>query len=129
MICLDYSDADTFGKMQQDALRRAMDMQRRSRQYGMQQNGSSPAPFAASDTPSPAPAAAPTDKPSTDAPHGGSQGLSGLLGSLGGKGGELFNIAGIPIDEEKALIGLLIYILYKQGADIKLLLGLGYLLL
>jgi hypothetical protein len=42
---------------------------------------------------------------------------------------ELFRLAGIPIDEEKALIGMLIYILYKQGADIKLLLALGYLLL
>ena len=37
--------------------------------------------------------------------------------------------AKVKIDEEKALIGLLIYILYKQGADIKLLLALGYLLL
>lgn len=41
----------------------------------------------------------------------------------------LLDIAGINIDEEKALIGLLIYILYKNGAEIKLLLGLGYLLL
>ena len=46
--------------------------------------------------------------------------LSGLLGG---------NLGDIKIDEEKALIGLLIYILYKQGADIKLLLALGYLLL
>ena len=36
--------------------------------------------------------------------------LSGLLGG---------NLGDIKIDEEKALIGLLIYILYKQGADIK----------
>ena len=60
------------------------------------------------------------------------QGIDALLGSLlGGKkdGGKLFDLAGIPIDEEKALIGMLIYILYKQGADVKLLLGLGYLLL
>ena len=59
-------------------------------------------------------------------------GIDALLGSLlGGKtsGGKLFDVAGIPIDEEKALIGMLIYILYKQGADVKLLLGLGYLLL
>lgn len=52
-------------------------------------------------------------------PHSSSL-LSGLLGG---------NLGDIKIDEEKALIGLLIYILYKQGADIKLLLGLGYLLL
>ncbi len=41
----------------------------------------------------------------------------------------LFNVGGIKIDEEKALIALLIYILYKNKADMKLLLGLGYLLL
>ena len=33
------------------------------------------------------------------------------------------------IDEEKALIGMLIYIIYKNGGDYKLLLGLLYLLL
>ena len=50
--------------------------------------------------------------------------------SLSGQGhDELFNIAGIKIDEEKALIALMIYILYKNGADVKLLLGLGYLLI
>ena len=41
--------------------------------------------------------------------------------------------AGLPgklsLDEEKAMIAMLIYILYKQGADIKLLLALGYLLM
>lgn len=38
-------------------------------------------------------------------------------------------LGGIKIDEEKALIAMLIFILYKQGADIKLLMGLAYLLL
>ncbi len=33
------------------------------------------------------------------------------------------------IDEEKALIAMIIYILAKNGADVKLLIGLGYLLL
>lgn len=36
---------------------------------------------------------------------------------------------GFNISEENALIGILIYILAKNGADVKLLLGLGYLLL
>jgi hypothetical protein len=45
------------------------------------------------------------------------------------KSRELFSVGGIKIDEEKALIALMIYILYKNKADIKLLLGLGYLLL
>lgn len=44
----------------------------------------------------------------------------GLLSSL---------LDGFNIDEEKAMIGLLIYVLAKNGADVKLLLALGYLLL
>ncbi len=42
---------------------------------------------------------------------------------------ELFDLGSIKIDEEKALIGMLIYIIYKNGGDYKLLLGLLYLLL
>ncbi len=52
--------------------------------------------------------------------------ISQLLSGFG-KGGQ--GIGSLGIDEEKALIALLIYILYKQGADVKLLLALGYLLL
>ena len=45
-------------------------------------------------------------------------------------GGALTDLlSGLNIDEEKAMIGLLIYILWKNGADKKLLLGLGYLIL
>ena len=42
---------------------------------------------------------------------------------------ELFDLGSIKIDEEKALIGMLIYIIYKNGGNFKLLLGLLYLLL
>lgn len=46
------------------------------------------------------------------------------------RGGSLSDLlSGFDIDEEKALIALLIYILWKNDADKKLLLGLGYLLL
>lgn len=96
---------DSFDTMRRDAIRRVQEMQRRSRQLL---------------SPEPEPQAA--EKHRSDP-------LSSLLGGLGKGSGELFDIAGIHIDEEKALIGLLIYILYKQGADIKLLLALGYLLL
>lgn len=89
---MDFSDSQ-FTKMQEDALRRVMEMQQRSRN-------------AVSGEPPPSPT--PPQKPQN------------VLGSLFG---------GIKIDEEKALIALLIYILYKNGADIKLLLGLAYLLL
>lgn len=88
-----YSE-EQFGRMQEEALRRVMEMQQRSRDAVGTQSTAPP--------PSEAPKLTDT--------------VSGLTG-------------GIRIDEEKALIGLLIYILYKQGADIKLLLGLGYLLI
>ena len=38
-------------------------------------------------------------------------------------------LSGFDIDTEKAMIALLIYILWKNGADKKLLIGLGYLIL
>ena len=107
-----YSDKQ-FSAMQEEAVRRVREMQKRSRNIvepeenepagekseknnaysNIQKNSHSPAPP--------------------------------LFGNLfaGGKPG------GMKIDEEKAMIGMLIYILYKQGADIKLLLALGYLLL
>jgi len=108
--------------MQEEAVRRVREMQRRSRsmvdeppkENGGEENA--------------VPAAPPKNTPTE---HSGQPDLGGFLGSLlgGGKKGELFSLRGIKIDEEKALIGMLIYILYKQGADVKLLLGLGYLLL
>lgn len=62
--------------------------------------------------------------------------IANILGNLfpksGGqtKKGPLSEILdGFNISEENALIGILIYILAKNGADVKLLLGLGYLLL
>lgn len=88
-----------FNKMQEEAMRRVREMQQRSRSAVGQ------------DSPPPPPP--PSDKP--EPPSAGSL-LSGILGD-------------IKIDEEKALIALLIFILYKQGADIKLLLGLAYLLM
>lgn len=62
--------------------------------------------------------------------------LASILGNLfpnnGGqtKKGPLSELLdGFNISEENALIGIMIYILAKNGADVKLLLGLGYLLL
>ena len=95
--------------MQEEAIRRVREMQRRSRSIVSASPNSEPAPPNAEETPRTQNAHSPQKAPQS------SSLLSGLLGG--------------NIDEEKALIGLLIYILYKQGADIKLLLGLGYLLL
>lgn len=115
-----------FRSMQEEAVKRVMEMQRRSRSYtqegGMNGTGGMSGMSNSSET----------------ANTAGAVGLNGLNtqsvadNSGGGhaeKKGALFNIAGIQIDEEKAMIALLIYILYKNKADMKLLLGLGYLLL
>ncbi|MBQ8967323.1 hypothetical protein [Ruminococcus sp.] len=91
-----YSE-ENFGKMQEEAVRRVMEMQQRSRDAV----GQAPPPLPEKDE----------EKPVQE---------QSLLNGLTG---------GIKIDEEKALIGLLIFILYKQGADVRLLLALGYLLL
>ena len=90
---------DDLRTMQEEAVRRVREMQRRSQSYIGEQPSDPPPPSQPSDTAS----------PSLSAP--------------------LLDIAGIKLDEEKALIGLLIYVLYKNNADIKLLLALGYLLL
>ncbi|SFD06802.1 hypothetical protein [Ruminococcus albus] len=85
------SSDSNFSKMQEDALRRVLEMQQRSKEAVASQE----------------------EKPEHPA-H--ADNISSILD-------------GIKIDEEKALIAMLIFILYKQGADIKLLMGLAYLLL
>ena len=85
------SSDSKFSKMQEDAMRRVLEMQQRSKEAVSAQEEKSETPAPADD-------------------------IASFLG-------------GIKIDEEKALIAMLIFILYKQGADIKLLMGLAYLLL
>ena len=109
-----YSDDNNFTTMQEEAIRRVREMQRRSRSIVGASPESEPAQPKAEESP---------HTQNTQSPQKAPQSSSLLSGLLGG------NLGNIKIDEEKALIGLLIYILYKQGADIKLLLGLGYLLL
>lgn len=104
-------------------MKRVMEMQRRSRSY-TQEGGMNGMSGNSSETANTAGAVGlngvniPSDAADT---HSG--------GGHAEKKGALFNLAGIQIDEEKAMIALLIYILYKNKADMKLLLGLGYLLL
>lgn len=102
----DYNEQD-IDRMRQDALRRMREMRRRV---------------------DPPPPPEEPHRPQQSPPRNNAGGLiASLLRGTESEG--LFNIAGIAIDEEKALIAMLIYILYKQGADVKLLLALGYLLL
>ncbi len=49
--------------------------------------------------------------------------VNGLKNALG------IDIAHLGLDNEKIMLALLIYILYKNGADIKLLVALAYILL
>ena len=92
-----------FRSMQEEAVKRVMEMQRRSRSY-TQEGGMSG-----------------MSNSSETANTAGAVGLNGLnTQSVADYSGG---------DEEKAMIALLIYILYKNKADMKLLLGLGYLLL
>ena len=104
----DYNEND-LSRMRRDALRRMQEMQKRAR----------------------IPAERPSAEPEEHKLPGND--LRSLLGSIAkppcsSQGGGL-NIGGVSLDEEKAMIAMLIYILYKQGADVKLLLALGYLLL
>lgn len=96
---MDFSNDENLNRMQREAIERAREMHRRANSYI---NGEEP--------PRPSPAPPPLQN-SKSTPK------------------ELFDLGSIKIDEEKALIGMLIYIIYKNGGDFKLLLGLLYLLL
>lgn len=143
-----------FDAMRQEAIERVRAMQRRSREIVAPPNNNQRV-----ETPSQNPEPVPpipepevskainenenTNTPSHNANTARNTGFSNqsgaianILGSLFPKGGgqtkkgplsELLD--GFNISEENALIGILIYILAKNGADVKLLLGLGYLLL
>lgn len=119
-----------FRSMQEEAVKRVMEMQRRSRSYtqdgGM--NGTS-GMSNSSGTTNTAGAVGLNGVSGLNTPSGADNSGGGQNGGHAEKKGALFNLAGIQIDEEKAMIALLIYILYKNKADMKLLLGLGYLLL
>lgn len=119
---MDYYNSKDFTTMQEEAVNRVKEMQRRSK--NMVNGGEQRKAKAENSTRQ----AGSTENQQQKHVNP----LQSLLGVDAGSTTEnngLFNIAGIKIDEEKALIGILIYILYKQGADIKLMLALGYLLL
>lgn len=111
-------DEAQFDRMRQEAIARAREMQRRAQipinfggEHRTENTQTSPPP-------PPPPPAAPAPPAHTEQKQGG---IGGILSSILGHD--------TKIDEEKALIGMLIYILYKNGADVKLMLALGYLLL
>lgn len=101
--------AESFEDMRQEAIRRVMEMQQRSQGLTGSDGRQTDAGGASG----------------ANASSGGSSPLQAPLSA--GKLTDL--LSGLDIDEEKALIALLIYILWKNGADKKLLFGLGYLIL
>lgn len=123
-------NSEEFKNMQREAVNRVNEMHRRSRQMVMGQNG-----FSQNEREPPRekkPEPAPPPKPeSKTAFHRSDNNFQGLISGLfsGGQGGLNKLLSEFKIDEEKALIGMIIYILAKNGADVKLLVGLGYLLL
>ena len=97
---MDFSNDENLNRMQREAIERAREMHRRANSYiSGNEQRQSPSP------------AAEINEAKKSTPK------------------ELFDLGSIKIDEEKALIGMLIYIIYKNGGDFKLLLGLLYLLL
>ncbi len=111
------ASSDDFSTLREQALRRMQQMHANS--------ASPPEPVEESvkkDTP----------KPPPSPPRRTASPLSGFLNSLAGLGGQKGQksiLDELHIDEDAAIIGILIYILYKNGADIKLMLALGYLLI
>lgn len=106
MICLASFNPQQMEKMQRDAVNRVNEMHRRASQMV------NPSP-----SPPPPPPPQPQQEKPTTAPVD-----NGFISSLS-------KLVDFKIDEEKALIGIIIYILAKNKADPKLLIGLGYLLL
>lgn len=125
-------DGGSFDRMQREAAARAWEMQKRAR-APLHGEGSAEAAAAANaanaagaaEAANAANAAENSGAQSAFAPGHGAKKSEGSIGAL------LSSLLGsdFRLDEEKALIGMLIYILYKNGCDVKLMLALGYLLL
>ncbi len=140
-----------FDTMRQEAIERVRSMQRRSREVVASQNentsnnqtnvqetvhtndNATPIPEVQKSNPNPQ-----SRNANRNISQNSSQAnpLASILGNLfpntsgQTKKGPLSELLdGFNISEENALIGIMIYILAKNGADVKLLLGLGYLLL
>ncbi len=120
MASYEYRDPrQDFQSMRQEALRRMQEMQSRSQNPQEETSRAKEPP------------------PKKESLFGGLKSDKNILGTIFGdilgvktESGENGGIlAQLNIDEEKILIALMIYILYKNKADLKLLIGLGYLLL
>ena len=117
MAARNYSRAE-MQAMQQDAVKRVREMQARSQNFingnGKEQCRPEPPPPPPKKEPPPPPL------PQNNFCQNNIQGNGSFLSGL---------IPDIKIDEEKALIIFILIILARNGADMKILLALGYLLM
>ena len=120
MAARNYSRAE-MQAMQQDAVKRVREMQARSQNFingnGMEQYCPEPPP---PPPPKKEPPPPPPPPPQNNFCPKNIQGNGSFLSGL---------IPDIKIDEEKALIIFILIILARNGADMKILLALGYLLM
>lgn len=114
-----YYDEQGFSQMQLDALARMREMQKRSKTLIQE-----PPPFEEPNTKTISeihinskPQRQPTQTHNVNHHQSNINPLAGIFGGVSG------------IDPEKLLIVIMLYILYKNKADIKLLIALGYLLI
>lgn len=128
------ASSDDFSSLREQALRR---MHQMYSSVGREEDSADPPPPTSPPPPEQKPPQQTRVSHGAHNTHGNSKSgspLSDFLGSIAGLGGSKGSSSGsildeLNIEEEKAIIGILIYILYKNGADIKLMLALGYLLL
>lgn len=121
-----FSDAQ-FQNMQQEAIKRVMEMQKRSSSIVNSHNSANQR----QNTPPPKPPE--SNKENQHNTTNTSNDISSLLNSLisGNHKNDILNslLNEFKPDEEKIILGILIYILAKNGADIKLILALAYLII
>ena len=124
-----FSDAQ-FQNMQQEAIKRVMEMQKRSNSIVNSHNNANQRQSAPLPKP---PESIPQNQQNNHTQNSSQNDISSLLSSLinGSHKNDILNslLNEFKPDEEKIILGILIYILAKNGADLKLILALAYLII
>ncbi len=124
-----FSDAQ-FQNMQQEAIKRVMEMQKRSNSIVSSHNNASQRQSAPLPKP---PESIPQNQQNNHTQNSSQNDISSLLSGLIGNShkNDILNslLNEFKPDEEKIILGILIYILAKNGADLKLILALAYLII
>ncbi|MGN0622003.1 MAG: hypothetical protein ACI4I9_09050 [Porcipelethomonas sp.] len=119
---MQYSQSD-INNMRQEALRRTREMHRKSRNSSVQAELPEQSDIVEK------------DEPLKQEKMPSSENISGEMKNTGAKSSSFLNVllsdifGGGKLDNDKIIIIALIFILAKEGADLKLLLALGYILM